>query len=48
MLSAPKVKENKNKNINISDWESPRHVVSNVLDCDVAVSEFEFQLRYYV
>ena len=23
-------------------------VVANVMDCDIVVSEFEFQLRYYV
>ena len=27
---------------------SPRGLVANVLDCDIVVSEFEFQLRYYV
>ena len=29
-------------------WGSPRSVVANVLDCDIAVSEFELQLCYYV
>ena len=28
--------------------ESPRGVVTNVLDCDIGVSKFEFQSHYYV
>ena len=28
--------------------QSPRSVVANVLDCDIVVSEFEHQSRYYV
>ena len=28
-------------------WESPDGVVSNVLDCDIVVSEFELNSRYY-
>ena len=29
-------------------WRSHRSVVANVLDCDIVVSEFEFQARCYV
>ena len=28
--------------------ENPHGVVANVLDCDIAVSEFELQPRYYI
>ena len=28
-------------------WKSPHDVVANVLDCDVALSEFELQSYYY-
>ena len=29
-------------------WESPHGVVANVLDCNIVVSRFEFQLCYYI
>ena len=32
----------------IYGWESPCHVVANVLDCSVIVREFKLQLHYYV
>ena len=33
---------------NTNEGEILRGVVANVLDCDIAESEFELQLRYYI
>ena len=29
-------------------WESIRAVVANLLDCDITISEFEHNSRYYI
>ena len=33
---------------NIHLWWNPRSVVAHILDCDIVMSEFELQSRYFV